>query len=95
MMQASTPRAHPNSSDWRSHFATFGKSTIALGVIIGFAGLWGGDAAATTTAVSRALGSWAFDLEDDRLLVGFSDNVFFGQVVSSAPAAPFTPKVAR
>lgn len=80
------------SSSRRFRAAGISKSAIALAVAIGFAGLWEGDATKSTTAVSRAHGSWAFDLEDDRLLVGFSDNVFFGQVLASVPAAPFIPE---
>lgn len=64
---------------------------IGLALGLGFMGLLGGDSTqplAETT--SRAHGSWAFDLEDDRLLVGFSDNVFFAQVLSAAPMTPQT-----
>ncbi len=80
------------SSNVRSRISRLSKSGIVVGVIIGFAGLWGGDAASVTAGVSRAHGSWAFDLADDRLLVGFADNVFFGQILASAPAAPFIPE---
>lgn len=87
-----TTHEHLVSSGRRLHFARFAEASITLSLIIGFAGLVGGDSATTTTAVSRAHGSWAFDLEDDRLLVGFADNVFFGRVLSSTPAAPFIPE---
>lgn len=60
---------------------------MAMIVAVGFVSLRRGDSSASILpGTSSGRGSWAFDVEDDRLLVGFADNVFFGQVQATWPA---------
>lgn len=55
-------------------------------VAVGFISLWRGDSPTSIVqGTSWGRGSWGFDVEDDRLLVGFADNVFFGQVQATWP----------
>lgn len=60
---------------------------------IPFAGLWSSDAPVPVSAGSLHA-SWAFDVADDRYIVGASDFVFFGEILAATPGPPLTPDLA-
>ncbi len=74
---------------WRRRASVVWSWAVSVALVTGFASVWEGDTpAARQMSVSRSFGSWAFDVGDDRRLVGSSDNVFFGVVLASEVAPP-------
>lgn len=66
--------------------------TVAAFLVSGFAALWAGDTRPTAgSAPIYAHPSWAYDVSDDRYLVGAASNVFTGVVLSKDVGAPEVP----
>lgn len=59
---------------------TLGSS---LALVAGLLALWTGGLTPPAPSLAGTHASWAFDVGDDRLLTGFADNVFLGEVLSA------------
>ncbi len=67
--------------------ATIARSVATLGLwlalLIGVLALGSGGLVTPAPSVAVSHASWAFEVGDDRLLTGYADNIFLGEVLSA------------